>query len=247
MAGRIIFISGTDTDSGKTVVTAALAAAMLRAGITTLVCKPVETGCAAASDGTLLAGDAARLHDAVDSRQPLDEIGPCRFPLPLAPSVAAASFGTAIDISKLQAHIKALAERAEVLLVEGTGGLLVPLAPGYSVLDLAKDCSSELLLVVGSRLGAINHALLSIALIKQRSVPLLGYVFNDLFASEAALSDPYQAAALVSNRQAIREEASRYDTEELAYFPYLTQPYSRDAGTELFAPFIASLRPWAAS
>ncbi|MBI3770307.1 MAG: dethiobiotin synthase [Deltaproteobacteria bacterium] len=172
-----LLVTGTDTGVGKTLVTAALAAALTARGLRVGVAKPVETGCARVA-GALYPEDAAALAAAATTSEPLDVVCPYRFPDPLAPILAAARAQTTIDVAALVRTLGARAAAFDVLLVEGAGGALVPLTSTTTYADLARALDAPVLLVVGSRLGAINHALLSLEVLAARGLHIAGYVVN---------------------------------------------------------------------
>lgn len=178
MSGRIFCITGTDTGVGKTAVTCLLAAALRDRGLRVGVVKPVETGCAIGPAGRLYPADAALLRSYSGTRQSLDEVCPYALPDPLAPAVAAARAGTWIDFQYLCEHIRAVAEGHDVTLVEGAGGWLVPFTPHLTFADLVVALRAELVLVVANRLGALNHALLTVENARMRGVGVAGYVWN---------------------------------------------------------------------
>jgi dethiobiotin synthetase len=169
-----LLVTGTDTGAGKTVVTAALAAALVVRGRRVGVVKPAETGCRPDPE------DARALKAAACDPAPLASICPWSLPEPLAPALAAERAGVSIDVDALVAHIRARAREVDVLLVEGAGGLLVPLTRAASFADLAARLPARVLLVVGSRLGAINHALLTLEVLATRGIAIAGYVVNEL-------------------------------------------------------------------
>lgn len=178
MNARGILVTGTDTGIGKTVVGCALAAALSeRERVHPL--KPAETGCTE-SKGELLPDDALRLRTAAGSDAPLTTICPYRYEEPLAPWLAARRAGRPIDPETVRRCYGELAGSADVVLVETAGGLLVPLADGWSFADLARELDLGILLVVGSRLGAINPTLLTLEVARRRNLRILGYVLNDL-------------------------------------------------------------------
>lgn len=177
---RGFLISGTDTGVGKTTVASAIAAALRRRGRRVGVIKPVETGCEEAADGSLVPGDALQLRWAAGRDDPLDLICPYRLRDPLAPAVAARRAGLHIDLASLVDSVRALSARCDIALVEGAGGLLVPLAGPATVADLAKACGLRLVLVVGNRLGAINHARLTLDWARAAGLDVVGYVINAL-------------------------------------------------------------------
>lgn len=176
-----LFITGTDTGIGKTLVGCGLAAAWTARGKRVGVLKPAETGCTERK-GELYPDDAVRLAGfgglTADGPDDWERLCPYRFPLPVAPSVAARQVGVRIEPERLIQRFSDVAKCHDVTIVEGAGGLLVPLAGRYSFADLARDLAIPVLVVVGSKLGALNHALLTLDCIRTRGLPLAGYVLN---------------------------------------------------------------------
>ncbi|MDE2180366.1 MAG: dethiobiotin synthase [candidate division NC10 bacterium] len=177
MTVKGLFITGTDTGVGKTLITAGLAHALRACGIDVGVMKPVETGCPT-RNGLLRPLDALTLREAAGSRDTLDLINPYRFREPLAPLVAAERSRRCIEIDRLLERFGRLADRHAMMLVEGAGGLLVPITEELSFLDLATRLRLPLLIVVGSRLGALNHARLTVEAARAARVPVTGAIVN---------------------------------------------------------------------
>jgi dethiobiotin synthetase len=175
---RSILVTGTDTGVGKTFVTCAFLAELRSRGYRVGVFKPAETGCEAAAGGTLLPQDASWLKFFSESPFELSEICPYALPEPLAPMLAAERSGVRIDLELLSASFRRIEEASDTTLVEGAGGLLVPLTRTQSFADLAAKLGLAVLVVVGSRLGAINHALLTIRHVQACGLPFAGYVVN---------------------------------------------------------------------
>lgn len=196
MTHRGFFVSGTDTGVGKTVVACALVRALREAGHDVGVMKPAETG--VGPDGPL---DALALREAAGVDDPLDEICPLQLPLPAAPSVAAADAGVRMDPARIRKAFDGLAGRHEQMVVEGAGGLLVPILPELTMADLARALELPVLLVARAALGTINHTLLSLEALARRGLPLAGVVIS--FAS-GPLSDA-DAKNLVALRDALGE------------------------------------------
>ena len=142
--------------------------------------KPSETGCGYGSDGQLDPDDARRLQFFARSAQNLQTICPYRLREPLAPLLAAQRAGVWIDVDELCRIYQSIASTHDLTLIEGAGGLLVPLAPGMTFADFAVRLGAPLLVVVGSRLGAINHALLTVRYAQSIGLRVLGYVVNFL-------------------------------------------------------------------
>lgn len=175
------FVTGTDTDIGKTQVSCALLAAFHRRGLEVGVYKPAETGCEEV-DGRLRGADAVRLRDAAGAQQPLDSVTAALYAEPAAPLAAAENAGDVLDLARLVRGYRRVAEKYETVLVEGAGGLLVPLAPGATHADLARELGLPVVCVVGSRLGCINHALLTLDALAARGLPVAGWILNELEA-----------------------------------------------------------------
>jgi dethiobiotin synthetase len=179
-----LFITGTDTGVGKTVVTAALAGAMRRRNLRVGVMKPVETGCLREED-RLVPQDALSLLEASGSTASLDLVNPYALAQPLAPALAAEVEGVHIDPDRIHSCYRQLAAEHDVVLVEGAGGLMVPLADRgtrerhpYTMLDLAADLRLPLLVVARNILGVINHTALTVAVGRQQGLAVLGVVLN---------------------------------------------------------------------
>lgn len=173
-------VTGTDTGVGKTTVACAMAAALRARGMRVGVAKPFETGCAPGPDGTLLPADAQRLRFFAECAEPLDVICPYRCVEPLAPAVALEREGRRVDFAALRALVAGIAARHDVTLVEGAGGLLVPIEGATTFCDLALEWGLPLVVVVGNRLGALNHAQLTVRHAESRGAAVAGYVVNAL-------------------------------------------------------------------
>lgn len=185
-------ISGTDTGVGKTTVACGLAAGFRRRGLRVGVMKPAETGCVQ-SAGELTALDAVALRDAAASNSAIDLICPYRYATPLAPAAAALVEGREPpDLGRIEAAYARLAQDNDVMLVEGAGGLAVPITWRQNYADLALALDLELIVVVANRLGCINATLLSMAYAAQRGLRIKGYILND---TETELSAAAQTNA----------------------------------------------------
>ncbi len=194
--GTGLFITGTDTGVGKTLVACGLAALLRESGYKVGVMKPVETGCEE-KNGLLFPQDAFYLKEASGCETPLEKICPYRFKEPLAPSMAAERKGVKIDISLLDKLYGEISSVHDVTLVEGAGGLLVPILPSFTYADLARLLKLPLLVVADNRLGVINHLLLTLEHASCRGLQVLGYVFIRL-TSEPSLASETNREALVS-------------------------------------------------
>ncbi len=172
-----LFITGTDTGVGKTYVASGICAELRRRGADVGVMKPAETGCNL-RDGRLIPRDALHLMKASGAHDPLDLVNPYRFRRPLAPSVAARSEKKTVRLSTIMSCFRKLSSRHEYMVVEGAGGILVPLSGKYTYLDLALALELPALVVARPSLGTINHTLLTQAVLKERGVSVAGIVIN---------------------------------------------------------------------
>jgi dethiobiotin synthetase len=170
------FITGTDTGVGKTEVTIALLRAGRGLGLRVAGFKPVATGAALGPSGGLENGDALRLLAEASLPLAYGAVNPYVFAAPIAPHLAAAAAGVAIDLARIQRGWVALAAQVDLLLVEGVGGYRVPLGPHATVASLAATLQVPLILVVGLRLGCINHGALSFEAIERDGLPFAGWV-----------------------------------------------------------------------
>jgi dethiobiotin synthetase len=177
--GGGVFITGTDTGVGKTFVACGLAAWLKDAGYRVGVMKPTETGCAGI-DGNLVPQDAVALKEASRCDLPLEKICPYALPEPLAPSAAAERQGVRIHIERLTDLYAEIRAAHDAVIVEGAGGLLVPLLPSYSYADFAGVLKLPIIVVAANRLGVINHLLLTLEYAACRGLPVLGYVLNQI-------------------------------------------------------------------
>ncbi|HJQ83280.1 MAG TPA: dethiobiotin synthase [Candidatus Binatia bacterium] len=167
-----LFVTGTDTGVGKTFVACALATALRARGRRVAVMKPVETGVETEPE------DALRLRAAAEDPAPLDAICPIRLRAPLAPAVAARLEGVTIDVDALVARIRRRTAERDVLVVEGAGGLLVPVAGRVTFLDLAARAGLPVLVVAANRLGAINHCALTVRVARAADLAVRGFVLS---------------------------------------------------------------------
>mgnify|MGYP000019254474 FL=1 len=173
------FITGTDTEIGKTFVTCTLLHAARARGLKAVGMKPVAAG-AEMIGGELINEDAARLRAAGSFDPGLALLNPYCLTSPIAPHIAAAEEGVDIEARRILEAFGALIRQADVVLVEGVGGFRVPLAAGYDTADLACDLGLPVILVVGMRLGCINHALLTAEAIQGRGLRLAGWIANQV-------------------------------------------------------------------
>jgi dethiobiotin synthetase len=170
-----IFVTGTDTDCGKTEVSLGLMAAWQRRGFRTLGMKPVATGCEPGPTGPQNA-DALRPQAQGSSLAPYGLVNPYAFEPPIAPHIAAGQAGVEIELGPIASAYRTLAAESDWVVVEGVGGWRVPLSTSLSVSDLPMALGLPVLMVVGLRLGCLNHALLTAESIRAHGAHLAGWV-----------------------------------------------------------------------
>ncbi len=174
---RSFFVTGTDTGVGKTLVTAALLRALRESGLVVAGMKPIAAGSEPGPEGPANE-DALLLQAGSSVRHPYALVNPCLFEPAIAPHIAAAEAGIAIDTARIAEAYARLREGADVVLAEGAGGFLVPLDAFRSCAELPGLLGMDVILVVGLRLGCLNHALLTAEAIAARGLSLAGWVGN---------------------------------------------------------------------
>lgn len=199
--GNGVFVAGTDTGVGKTLVSAALARRLVRLGCAVGVMKPVETGVSSAVPDQ---SDAARLMAAAQVDDSLDCVSPYRFPLPLAPLSAASAEGQRIDQDIIMDRYAQLAARHACLVVEAAGGVLVPMGQDWDLRDLIVRLRLPVILVGRVGLGGINHALLTLEALEHRKIPVVALMLNE----PASPAGPVQAEQQRSTVALLRERVS---------------------------------------
>lgn len=174
ISSRTFFITGTDTEVGKTYVSAGLVKALVAMGLRVAAFKPVASGLDA--DGSNQ--DARLLRDAANIPLSMDQVNPYRFEPPIAPHIAAHEAGRVIEIQQIVDQIENI--EADIKIVEGVGGWDVPLGDDVMLNALPKALHAEVVLVTGMRLGCINHSLLTARAIQQDACPFSGWIANFL-------------------------------------------------------------------
>ncbi len=181
-----IFITATDTDAGKTFVCAALAQALVMNKQSVSVFKPISAGCEV-ENNQLINGDAKLLSQVANCKQSISNINPIAFKEPIAPHIAALEEGVALTFDEVAKGLDELhAYQPDLLLMEGAGGWRLPLTvgdeytPTYYLSDVVKTLKMDVILVVGMRLGCLNHALLTAEAIRADGLTIKGWVANDI-------------------------------------------------------------------
>src|SRR5512135_609364 len=180
-----VFVTGTDTGVGKTLVTAALAMALKKRGLDVGVMKPIETG---VSQTRLAQSDAARLQAIVESEDTLGAICPYQFGLSVAPLAAAQAERRAINPDVIRQVYQLLSRRYARMVVEGVGGVHVPVTPKANVMDVIARLKLPVIVVGRAGLGGINHALLTIEALRRKKIPIVALVLNRTQPARSALA-----------------------------------------------------------
>lgn len=187
------FIAGTDTDVGKTMIAAGLLLAARAKGLRTAALKPVAAGCERTQDG-LRNADALLLQRCMSIELPYEQVNPIALEAPVAPHIAAAQQGVRISVDRLAGLCRGvLMQRADLTLVEGAGGWRVPLNNRELLSHLAIELRLPVVLVVGMRLGCINHALLTCEAIARDGLRLAGWVANRSQSSMSCYAENIEA------------------------------------------------------
>lgn len=173
------FIVGTDTGVGKTLIASALVHQFAQNGLKTVGMKPVAAGCELIN-GELISEDVTRLVAVSNVTAPLAQINPYAFVPAIGPHIAAQRVETKIELATIQKAYQALVALADVVIVEGAGGFCVPLSDSLDTAELAQALNLPIILVVGMRLGCLNHALLTVEAIQARNLVLAGWVANQV-------------------------------------------------------------------
>jgi dethiobiotin synthetase len=186
-----VFVTGTDTEVGKTRISVGLIKVLQQQGLRVAAMKPVASGCEW-QDGQWQNEDALALIQQADIKLPYSQVNPYAFEPAIAPHLAAEQIGQTISLNRIETQFAAMQLQADAIVVEGAGGWLVPLNDQQTIADLAKALQLPVVLVVAIKLGCINHALLTVQAIADSGLTLAGWVANDF------LQDPQSAAIIQS-------------------------------------------------
>jgi dethiobiotin synthetase len=218
------FITGTDTGVGKTVVTALLASMLSKRGLRVGVMKPVETGCPREGD-CLVPQDSLFLRQVSGCTAPQELVTPYTFAEPLAPAIAAELAGSTIEMKRIRECYEQLLAEHDVVLVEGAGGLLVPLTAQLCMHDIAVELNLPVLVVACNKLGAINHTVLTVTVARGRS-QVLGIVLNHI-------QPPENDLAMQTNADALRRWGKAPLLGQVPYIPIITAEMLGYVGEQL--------------
>lgn len=182
------FITATDTEVGKTVIAGAIAQILKEQGKQVGVMKPVASGCRKQREG-LVSDDAEFLAMCADSRQPLTTINPVRYEIPAAPVVCEEYEQREFDWGAITASYESLRQSSDVVIVEGIGGVMVPLTAEMTVLDLARAFDMPVVVVARPGLGTLNHTLMTLACLRASGLAVAGVVINGYREYDASIAE----------------------------------------------------------
>ncbi len=190
-----LLVTGTDTGVGKTIVAAGIGNILKRMGLRVAVSKPVATGCPRRREG-LVSEDAEILAHFADARFPLDVICPQCYAEPLAPAVAAQRAGRPLDWEAIDRSLTQMTAQSDAIVVEGVGGLMVPMDQRHTFRDVAKALNLPAVVVARPGLGTINHTLLTVDALRQAAVRVAGVVINRYPADSTPAAEETNPAAI---------------------------------------------------
>ena len=218
--GKGVFITGTDTGVGKTVVAAGLSLALRAKGLKVGVMKPVESGCKVI-DGSLVGEDALFLKKAAGCNWAIEVVNPYALEQPLAPALAAELEGVSIMLEDIQSAYSTLASTHDIVIVEGVGGILVPLGSDLNNLDMALALGLSVLVVARNVLGVINHTALTVSAAQSAGLHVTGVILNNL-SSDSDI-------ATQTNRDSLQRWGRAPVLGEMPYLPSLDHESLRHA------------------
>jgi len=200
LSNKLVFVSATDTDVGKTYCSRLLVEHFQKQNKKVAYYKPIESGYIKGKSDVDYIAEVCN-----------DVFYDFRLTLPISPHLAAREDKVEIDIDLIKERVSWLKENYDVVIIEGAGGLLVPIKTDYDFSNLLIDLNAKLLLVVGSKLGAINQSKLNFEYISSRNINCLGYIYNEFLESDEAID---------RNQEAIKEEAKKYKLAEVLMVNY---------------------------
>jgi dethiobiotin synthetase len=224
-----LFITGTDTGVGKTMITALLGKAFKDKGLNIGVLKPIATGCVKIGD-ELVSEDAVFLKEYIGLKSSLEEICPIKYELPVSPLAAQMETQKEFNSRSIFEHLKKMEQKYEFIFVEGIGGLMVPLKHKYYVLDLIKEIRYPVIIVAKPNLGTLNHTLLTILQLKAKEIDIIGMIINH---SQECSDD----VSVKTNIKILEQETG---VKVLGVVPYMKN-INKDTLVEFINPIIVNL------
>lgn len=223
-----ILITGTDTNVGKTYIACGLIETAISERIKLAVMKPVETGCKRFKN-KLIPLDAIKLMKTA-KMQNINEVNLYRFYSPVAPYVAQKLENKRININRIKDVYNTFLMRNDLVIVEGAGGLLVPIKKNFSYADLAKELSLSILLIAPNKLGVINHVMLTIEYIRKHKLDLLGIIINNIGNKDhiAKKTNTRTISSLINNKFFVKEIEFNHPETNISIYKYILKCIERN-------------------
>ncbi len=184
---KLIFITGIDTGVGKTYATGLIARGLLKRGFETITMKPIQTGCTAYSEDILTHRKLMGIEITEYDKQQITS--PYIFKYPASPHLAAKLEGKKIEIEPILSNVEALKKRFDYVLIEGAGGVMVPINDKLFIIDMIKLTNSEVILVSSPKLGSINHTILSVEALTSINIKIKSIIYNEFFKEDDLISE----------------------------------------------------------
>ncbi len=225
MSRQRYFIAGTDTDVGKTLCSAALLYKAKSESKTTLGLKPLAAGCELTEEG-LRNSDALALMTQSTEALPYEQVNPVALQEAVAPHIAARRLNKSLSAARLVGYIRGvlMINRAEFICIEGAGGWRVPLNAKETLADVAKDLQLPVILVVGMKLGCINHAMLTVEAIERDGLKVAGWIVNQVDANMDAYEENVESLKILIKAPCLGEVPNMSDINAEKVAEYLTLP-----------------------
>ena len=192
-----LFITATDTDIGKTYVCAGLAHSLKKLGIDVGVMKPFA--CGVKQKTGFSSKDLSILSNAANVSDPEEFLNPFFFPIPASPYTAAKNLGVKIDVKHVMKCFRELNKIHDVMLVEGIGGIMTPILKDYAIIDLIKDLNTNTVIVTSSKIGTINHTIMTCNICKNMKIPVKGLIINNFDSTGYPISDLERDLSVLTN------------------------------------------------
>ena len=184
---KSLFVTATDTDIGKTYVCAGIAHSLKKLGIDVGIMKPFA--CGVKQKTGFSSKDLSILSNAINISDPEEFVNPFFFPIPASPYTAAKNLGVKIDIKHVMKCFRKLNKIHDVILVEGIGGIMTPILKDYAIIDLIKDLEANTIIVTSSRIGTVNHTVLTCNICKNMNIPIKGLIINNFGSTGYHISE----------------------------------------------------------
>ena len=184
---KSLFVTATDTDIGKTYVCAGIAHLLKKSGINVGIMKPFA--CGIKQKTGFSSKDLSILSNAVDGNDPEEFVNPFFFPISASPYTAAKNLGVKIDINHVMKCFRKLKKIHDIVLIEGIGGIMTPILKDYAIIDLIKDLNANTIIVTSSKIGTINHTILTCSMCKNMKIPVKGLIINNFDSAGYPISE----------------------------------------------------------